>query len=297
MSTGRKAVIGAVGTLALAAIVWSFVVPRELKNLYRFGSWRAAHVRTSGFVERPPAGTRIFWEEFGSPGGPPVVVLHGGLCTTTVMVGVIEPLVAASHRVIAIESRGHGESTDTATVPTYEAMSDDVIGVMDALRVDRAAVVGWSDGGNVGLDLARRYGPRIASVIAFGSNHTPAPDGNDLADVAMFKEAKADSALFWPLRRLYEKSAPDPAKWPELFAREKQLAFTQPNWSLAQLGEIKVPVLLVNGEHDIVLLPYATEMKNAIPGARLEVVAGETHMLPVANPEAVKPLMLAFLTR
>lgn len=54
-------------------------------------------------------------------------------------------------------------------------------------------------------------------------------------------------------------------------------------------------MLLLNGEHDLVLLPYATEMKNAIPGARLEIVPGEAHELPLANPAAANPIMLAFL--
>jgi pimeloyl-ACP methyl ester carboxylesterase len=75
------------------------------------------------------------------------------------------------------------------------------------------------------------------------------------------------------------------------------MVFAGPNWSLADLGTIRAPVLLLNGEHDLVLLPYATEMKNAIPGARLEIVRGEGHGLPVANPAAANRIMLAFLRR
>jgi len=71
--------------------------------------------------------------------------------------------------------------------------------------------------------------------------------------------------------------------------------FAGPNWSLEQLTTIRAPVLLLNGEHDLVLLPYATEMKNAIPRARLEIVPGEAHELPLANPAAADPIMLAFL--
>ena len=74
------------------------------------------------------------------------------------------------------------------------------------------------------------------------------------------------------------------------------MVFTQPQWSLEQLATIRAPVLLINGEHDLVLRPYATEMKNAIPGARLEIIAGGTHEVPLQKPDAVNPIMLSFLS-
>jgi pimeloyl-ACP methyl ester carboxylesterase len=211
------------------------------------------------------------------------------------MGGQIDPLAAASYRVIAIDSRGNGRSSNTAPVLTYEMMSDDVVGVMDALKIPRADIVGWSDGGIVGLDLAQRHPDRISRLVAFGANRTPPPDGADPAMVKAFREAKADAAMFWPLRRIYETRSPTPGKWPELLEQERTMAFSQPQWSLEQLGTIRARVLLINGEHDLILLPYATEMKNAIPGARLEIIPGGTHEVPLAKPDAVNPIMLSFL--
>jgi pimeloyl-ACP methyl ester carboxylesterase len=286
--------LSAAGVLLL---VWIFVIPRELKTLIRFSRWQPANLRASGYVDREPVGTRIHWEEFGNPDGPPVVVLHGGLCSIVFMGGQIEALAAESYRVIAIDSRGHGGSTNAAPVPTYDMLTDDVVGVMDSLRIARADIVGWSDGGIIGLDLARRCPDRIRKVVAFGANHTPPPDGEDPRMTQEFKEASADAGVFLPLRYLYDRTSPTPGKWPELFERERAMVFAGPNWSLADLGTIRVPVLLLNGEHDLVLLPYATEMKNAIPGARLEIVRGEGHGLPVANPAAANRIMLAFLRR
>jgi pimeloyl-ACP methyl ester carboxylesterase len=241
-------------------LAWAFAVPREIKIIVKFLRWHDANVRASGYVERNPVGTRIYWEEFGKADGPPVVVLPAGLCTLAVMGGQIQQLAAASYRVIAIDARGNGKSSNAAPVLTYEMMGDDVIGVLDALKIEQANVVGWSDGGNVGLDLAQRYSGRVRKLVAFGANHTPAPDGEDPAMVKQFQEARADGAMFWPMRRMYETSSATPAKW-----------------SLPQLAAIRAPVLLMNGEHDLVLLPYATEMKNAIPGARLEIIPGGTH--------------------
>ena len=62
-----------------------------------------------------------------------------------------------------------------------------------------------------------------------------------------------------------------------------------------QLATIRARLLLINGEHDLVLLPYATEMKDAIPGARLEIISGGTHEVPLGDHDAVNPIMLAFL--
>src|SRR6186997_3359364 len=131
----RRKVIG-VALLAVAALLalgWVFVVPGEVKTLVRFSQWHDSHLRASGYVERQPAGTRIYWEEFGRADGPPVVVLPGGLCPLKVMGGQIETLAAESYRVIAIDSRGNGKSLNTAPALTYEMMTDDVVGVMDAL--------------------------------------------------------------------------------------------------------------------------------------------------------------------
>jgi pimeloyl-ACP methyl ester carboxylesterase len=284
--------------VAVAVLVvtgWMFVAPPELKVILGPWRWRDAHVLQSGYVARKPAGTRVYWEEFGKADGPPVVVLHAGLCTIAVMARQIEALAGASFRVIAIDSRGHGRSTNTAPVPTYEMLSDDVVGVMDALKIERADIVGWSDGANLGLDLARRYPGRVREVVAFGANRTPPPDGQDPETTREFKEAKADGAMFWPIRRMYEQRSPTPENWPELFERERAMVFAGPNWSLEQLATIVAPVLFINGDHDLVLLPYATQMQRAIPGARLEIVPGGTHEVPLAKPEIVNPMMLAFL--
>jgi pimeloyl-ACP methyl ester carboxylesterase len=213
-------VLSAMLAAALIAVLgWLLVVPGEVKTLVRFARWHDGHLRTSGYVDRQPPGTRIA----------------------------------------------------------------------------RADVVGWSDGGNIGLDLARRYPDRIRKLVAFGANHTPPPDGQDSEMTREFKEAKADAGMFMPLRYLYQKDSPTPDKWSEFFERERAMLFAGPNWSLADLSAIHAQVLLLNGEHDLVLLPYATAMKNAITGARLEIVAGEGHELPLANPAKANPIMLSFL--
>jgi pimeloyl-ACP methyl ester carboxylesterase len=276
-----------------AAAAWAFVVPGELKTIVGFSLWRDGHVRDAGFVDRAPAGTRVYWEEYGAADGSPVVVLHAGLGAVVVMGGQIRPLADDGRRVIAIETRGHGRSTNTAPATTYERMGDAVVAVMDALRVTRADVVGWSDGGIVALDLAQRYPERVGKVVAFGANRSP--DGAEPAMLEEFRNAKPDDEMLAPMRDLYERTSPTPERWPQLFEQVRATSTTQPQWSLAQLARIRAPVLLMNGEHDVVRLDHAREMQGAIPGARLEIVPGAPHEVPLKDPGAVNPAMLAFL--
>jgi pimeloyl-ACP methyl ester carboxylesterase len=279
--------------LALAGAAWVFVAPRELKTLVRFWMWHDSHLRASGDVALQPAGTRVYWEEFGAEDGPAVVVLHGGLCAIPFMGGQIEPLAAEKFRVIALETRGHGKSSNTAPAFSYELLADDVVAVLDALKVPRADIVGWSDGGNTALELARRYPERIRSIVAIGANRSP--DGLKRAELQQFLAAAPTDPMLAPLRTLYERRSKSPQEWPKLLDLVRGMAASQPKWSLEELGAIRAPVLLINGEHDLTLPAHAAEMQKAIPGARLEIAAGEGHSVPLSNPQLIAPTMMAFL--
>ena len=118
------------------------VDPRELA--------RDAGARRDGDV--PSGDARIHYASYGK--GDAVVLLHGGLGNGAYMVFQLQAL-APAHHVIVIDSRGQGRSTrGTHARCTYHQMAEDVIAVLDALKIDRASVVGWSDGAIVGIDLA-----------------------------------------------------------------------------------------------------------------------------------------------
>ncbi len=122
----------------------------------------------SGYA--PVNGIKLWYAVFGQ--GDPVVFLHGGLANADYW-GLQVPAVAQHYQVIVMDSRGHGRSSRDKRPFGYDLMADDVVGLLDYLAVKRAAVVGWSDGGILALDLAIRHPDRVGKVFAFAANTDP----------------------------------------------------------------------------------------------------------------------------
>ena len=99
------------------------------------------------------------------------------------------------HRVIVVDSRGHGRSTRDTRHYGYDLMADDIIALLDKLEIPVADIVGWSDGGILSLDLAMRYPARIRRVFAFAANTRPdglIPNGSDSPVFAAFIKRAGD---------------------------------------------------------------------------------------------------------
>jgi pimeloyl-ACP methyl ester carboxylesterase len=116
-----------------------------------------------GYVERDSA--RIWYATYGS--GSPVILLHGGLGHSGNWGHQVPALVRSGYRAVLMDSRGHGRSTRDARPFMYERMASDVSAVMDALRLERAGLVGWSDGASIALILAMKAPTRVAGGFFF----------------------------------------------------------------------------------------------------------------------------------
>src|SRR4051794_13448656 len=122
-------------------------------DLSRFEAQGAAPLpftHDHGYVEHD--GAQIWYAAYGS--GPPVILLHGGLGHSGNWGYQVPALVKSDYRVVVIDSRGHGRSTRDARPFTYELMASDVAAVMDRLNLQKAGLVGWSDGACTALVLA-----------------------------------------------------------------------------------------------------------------------------------------------
>jgi pimeloyl-ACP methyl ester carboxylesterase len=136
----------------------------------------------SGLV--PVNDIKMYYAVFNKEGKDPVILLHGGL-TSSDEWGFEVPLLSKTHKVIIIDSRGHGRSTMSPQPFTYSLMASDVLQLMDHLKIKKASIVGWSDGGIIGLILAIKYPGRINKLFTFGTNY----------DLSGYRTEPADSAL------------------------------------------------------------------------------------------------------
>jgi pimeloyl-ACP methyl ester carboxylesterase len=221
--------------------------------------------------------------------GSPVIFLHGGLANTDYW-GNQVPAVAAHHTVILMDSRGHGRSTRDVRPYGYDLMADDVIALMDTLKIAKADIVGWSDGGILGLDLAMRYRDRIGKVFAFAANTATSGVKDGVEKNPTF------AAYIERAGREYRTLSATPDDYNAFVEQISRMWAEQPNWSDAQLKAIDTPVLVVDGDHDEAIKREHTETIAAtIPHAGLLILPNVSHFAFLQDPGQFNFAILHFL--
>ncbi|WP_210712330.1 alpha/beta hydrolase [Pseudomonas sp. MWU349] len=232
-------------------------------------------------------GIRLYYSKVGQ--GSPVVLLHGGLGNADYW-GLQAKALAARHTVISVDSRGHGRSTRDARPYGYDLMADDVIALLDQLKIPRADFVGWSDGAILGLDLAMRYPQRVGKVFAYAAN----------TQTSGVKEGVENNPTFATyIERAgqeYTRLSPTPKEYPAFVEQIGHMWASQPNWSDADLAKIKTPVLIVDGDHDEAIKREHTQyMAQAIPGAGLLILPNVSHFAFLQDPGLFNAALEHFL--
>lgn len=234
-------------------------------------------------------GIRLWHAVFGQ--GDPVVFLHGGLANADYW-GLQIAAVARNHQVIVMDSRGHGRSTRDSRPFGYDLMADDVAALLDHLKIKSAAVVGWSDGAILGLDLALRYPDRVSKVFAFAANTDPSgvEDGAEKNPTFAAYIARAGHE--------YAKLSAKPRDYTAFVDVISRMWATQPNWTASQLKAIKTPILVVDGDHDEAIKRAHTEqMAATIPGAGLLILPDTSHFSFLQDPDQFTWHVLHFLAQ
>ncbi|WP_062011620.1 alpha/beta fold hydrolase [Aureimonas sp. AU4] len=218
-------------------------------------------------------GIELFFRVYGE--GSPLLLIHGGLSDSSVWRDQIAAL-AENHQVIVADSRGQGRSTRTADPITYDLMADDYLKLLDTLGIQKAALVGWSDGGIIGLDIAIHHPERLTRLFVQAANATP--DG--------VKHYVAPETV--PELRHYDDVAE------EIHA----LWANEPNFTADELASITVPTEIVIGDHDEAISRKHTEyMAETIPGASLVILPDVGHSAPIEDPAGYATAVLEFLDR
>lgn len=239
-----------------------------------------------GYVEHD--GARIWYATYGS--GTPVILLHGGLGHSGNWGYQVPALVGSGYRAVVIDSRGHGRSTRDARPFTYELMAADVSAVMDGLQMEKAIIVGWSDGACTALVLASKAPERVAGVFFFGCNMDPSGT-KDIEFTPMLKRC------FGRHVRDYAQLSATPDQFDAFSDAVGLMQKTQPNYSAHDLAAISVPVVIVQAEHDEFIKPeHAEYLARSIPHATFVNLHGVSHFAPLQRPEQFNSAVLAFLS-
>lgn len=256
-------------------------------------------------------GIAIYYEDSGGA-AEPVVLIHGHSVDLRMWPAQWLALREAGFRAIRYDVRGHGRSATPETGYTWPVYAADLRALLDALDVAAAHLVGFSMGGGIALQLALDDPARVRSLTLIDAAVPGFAYSTDFADTieALVAAVRAEG---WPTaaERLW---LPHPLfdglrRHPAIFqvVREMVLAFPARDYLIDQpepegpeaidrLAELQIPVLVLVGAEDLPDFRLAAELVAAnAPQARLVVVPGAGHMLPLERPDEVNRLLLAFL--
>jgi pimeloyl-ACP methyl ester carboxylesterase len=248
-------------------------------------------------------GLRVYYEVCGE--GEPLLLIHGGTATCRSWTSHL-PAFGHHFRVFAPDSRGHGRTDNPTGELGYRLMADDVASLVGALCLRRPLVLGYSDGGQIALELGMRY-PGLAGALVLGGTQF------------RFSEAYLEAAR--ELLGIAEGEEVDPKKLerdqPDLvdYLREahghvygseywktyvKQIAslwLTPLRYTSEDLAAIADPALLLTGDRDGVVTEESVELFRLLPNAELAVAPGSDHGFVEAKASLFDALALDFLLR
>lgn len=216
-------------------------------------------------------GNRFYYETYGS--GQPILLIHPNgesISSFKEQIGVF----ARHHKVIAMDSRGQGKSELGTEKLTYEQMEEDSNALLEYLKIDHVDVLGWSDGGIIGLLLAIHHADKVDKLAVMGANLEPD---------AVYKWA-IDGIVRVRTRLTAELAHSDNPKPLQLQLQLLDLLGNQPHIPLSALNHIQIPVLVMAGDRDVIRDDHTLSIFHALPESQLAIFPGATHMIPEQNP-------------
>ncbi|HSN89877.1 MAG TPA: alpha/beta hydrolase [Anaeromyxobacteraceae bacterium] len=234
------------------------------------------------YVDLP--GLRMYCEVHGE--GRPLVLLHGGGSTVQTSFGALLPLLARRHRVIAPEQQGHGHTPDADRPLSFEQMADDTAALLERLGVRDADVLGYSNGGLVAMQLARRH-PALVRRLVLASSYFER-SGMPPAFWQGFETARLED-MPAALREAHRAVAPGPDGMAAMFTKTVAMMKAFRDWPEEALRGIRGPSLVMVGDADVMSVEHAARMARLLPGGRLAVFPGSTHGTYLGAAEGARP--------
>lgn len=271
--------------LLLLLLIYSIgaIGSAQVQMNYKFDTPYGKNTAVGKFTEIN--GAKIYYEEYGK--GEPLLLIHGNGGSIESMGNQID-YFKSKYRVIVADNRGQGKSELKTDSLTYVLITNDIEELVNRLKLDSISIIGWSDGGIVGLQMGISGKSKIKKIVAMGANLRPdatavnswaTNDVQNMRKMIVSKIKAKDTSENWNL--------------------QKQLAgllVDQPNIATKDLSKIKAKVLIIAGDKDIIKNEHSVEIFENIPKAQLCIMPGETHFAPASSPEVFNALANKFLS-
>ncbi len=228
------------------------------------------------------------WVDERGSGAETVLLLHGGLSNSDLLLDAIGGPLAERHRVVAFDRRGHGRTADTSAPFHYDDMAIETVAVLEQVVGGSADLVGWSDGGIIAVLVALRRPELVGKVVAIGANYHHDGINPMVMDLV--------SPVLAMIAESYGERSPDGADhFPEVLSKSLAMVDSEPTLTTDDLRKIGAPTLVVSADDEIVRLEHSCSMYEALPAGQFAVVPASSHALPIEKPAEVARLILEFL--
>lgn len=220
----------------------------------------------------------LYYEEAGE--GEPLVLLHGNGEDGTYFCRQVE-FFRGKYRVIAVDTRGHGRSPRGDAPFTIAQFAKDLRGLMEALGIGKAVILGFSDGANIAMKFALTYPERVRALILNGGNLNPG---------GIKKRVQLPIEIGYRIAGMFAGRSEGARRSWELLG----LMVHEPNLAPGELGAIGAPTLVLAGTRDMVKRAHTEEIARHIPNARLSIIQGD-HFIAHKNAGAFNREVAGFL--
>lgn len=212
--------------------------------------------------------------------GKPLILLHGNGEDSGYFTHQIE-FFSKDYRVIAVDTRGHGQSPRGNAPFTLRQFAEDLRSFMDRMGIEKASLLGFSDGGNIALLFAMKYPDRVERLILNGANLTPR---------GVKLRVQLPIEIGYRLASLFARKAPAAKRKAELLG----LMVKEPNIAPEELASVRVPTLVIAGTGDMIKHRHTLLICQSLPNGQAVFISG-SHFIAGENPEAFNRAVQNFL--
>jgi pimeloyl-ACP methyl ester carboxylesterase len=217
--------------------------------------------------------------------GEAVVLLHGGMSQTAHWAANIVPDLEDYH-VFAYDRSSHGFTAYREESINFKYQLREAIAYLETVVKEPAHIVGWSDGGIIGIMIAIERPELVKSLVLIGANFHYNGTLGDFEIGEISAEDRAEYAIY----------SPDSAETQDvIYQRFMKMWPSEPDIALEEIKKIQCPVLVMAGDDDVISHAHTVELFEALPLGQLAIVPGTSHILPKEKPGLVNLLITEFL--